>query len=100
MAWTDIRRIDPENLITPDIVRAVNALSLTASLWNHDVIEKPILYQSYWNNYRELYDTLYSINKIPLGQTKTCKSLLTQEITTAYIGMKKADFDTVLETNL
>lgn len=48
MAWLDIKEIDNKCLIGPDIIKAVNALSLTASLWNHDVIEKSILYQTYW----------------------------------------------------
>lgn len=100
MAWQGVSEIDPKNLITPDIVKAVNALSLTASLWNHDVIEKPILYQTYWNSYRELYDTLYSINDLVPGQRRTCKSLLTNEITKAYIGMKNTDLETVVSTNL
>ena len=47
MSWNNVNDIDVKNLIGPDIVKAVNALSLTASLWNHDVIEKTILYQTF-----------------------------------------------------
>ena len=53
MSWNNVNDIDVKNLIGPDIVKAVNALSLTASLWNHDVIEKTILYQTYWGSYKE-----------------------------------------------
>ena len=97
MAWQDIKEIDRNNLIGPDIVRAVNAMSLTASLWNHDVIEKSILYQSYWTPYRDLYDTLNSIDELVPGFKKTCRSLMTDEITKDYEGMKKATMSTVLQ---
>lgn len=100
MAWTDIKEIDKNNLIGPDIIRAVNAMSLTASLWNHDVIEKSILYQTYWNSYRDLYDTLNNINELVPGHKRTCRSLITNEITKAYEGMKNSDLATVTQTNL
>ncbi len=100
MAWQNIKEIDSENLIEPDIVNAVNALSLTASLWNHDVIDKNILYQSYWTSYKELYETLYNINELVPGLKKTCKSLMTNEITKAYEGMRKTDLSTVTQTTL
>jgi len=100
MAWQDIKEIDKKNLIEPDIIRAVNALSLTASLWNHDVIEKSILYQTYWNSYRDLYDTLVNIKKLVPGHKKTCRDLITNEITKAYEGMKNADLATVIQTKL
>lgn len=100
MAWQDIKEIDKDNLIGPDIVRAVNALSLTASLWNHDVIEKSILYQTYWTSYQDLYDTLNNIKELVPGHKRTCKSLMTIEITKAYEGMKSADLSTVIQTKI
>ena len=100
MAWQGISEIDDSNLIGPDIVKAVNALSLTASLWNHDVIEKSILYQTYWASYKDLYDSLNSINKLVPGHKKTCRSLLTSEITKAYEGMKNVDLSLVTNSKL
>ena len=100
MAWQDIPEIDKENLIGPDIVKAVNALSLTASLWNHDVIEKSILYQTYQTSYKDLYDTLININELVPGHKKTCRSLMTNEITKAYEGMENADLKTVTQTSI
>ncbi len=100
MAWANINEIDKNNLIGPDIIRAVNAISLTASLWNHDVIEKSILYQTYWNSYKDLYDTLVSINELVPGHKRTCRSLITNEITKAYEGMKNTDLSTVTQTKL
>ncbi|MDO7173802.1 hypothetical protein [Mariniflexile sp. AS56] len=98
MAWQNINEIDEKNLIGPDVVKAVNALSLTASLWNHDVIEKSILYQTYWTSYKDLYDTLNNINELVPGHKKTCRSLMTNEITKAYEGMKNVNLSTVTQT--
>jgi hypothetical protein len=100
MAWQGINDIDPNNLIGPDVVKAVNALSLTASLWNHDVIEKSILYQTYWGSYKDLYDKLYNLDVLVPGLKKTCKSLMTAEIKKAYKGMDEVDLKTVTQTNI
>ncbi|WP_421807416.1 hypothetical protein [Flagellimonas sp.] len=99
MAWNDVKEINPDKLVTPDIVRAVNAMSLTASLWNHDVIEKAILYQSYWNNYRKLYETLIDLDKQVPGKNETCKELVTNDIKRAYEAMKNVNLEKVI-TNL
>ncbi len=95
MAWNDIKEINPDKLITSDIVRAVNALSLTASLWNHDVIEKAVLYQSYWKNYQKLYETLVSLDKKVPGKSETCKELISSDIKKAYESMRNVDLDKV-----
>ncbi|SFR65194.1 hypothetical protein [Maribacter stanieri] len=100
MAWSDIYDIDEDNLITPHIVKAINALSLTASLWNHDVIEKPILYQSYWMPYKKLFDQIDSIDKLVPGKQEKCKDLLSRDIKKAYSGMNNTDLSKVLTTNL
>lgn len=84
MAWDGVNEIDPNSLITPDIVKAVNALTLTASLWNHDVIEKDILYQSCWEPFRDLYDTLNNCKKRVPGMDRRCNDLMTKEISRAY----------------
>lgn len=89
MAWFGVNEIDPANLITQDVVRAIGALDLTAALWNHDVIEKDILYQSYWFPYKQLYDVLNRCNAIPPDTTRTCANLITQPISLAYESMKK-----------
>lgn len=100
MAWQDVNNIDSTNIIGPDVIKAVNAMSLTASLWNHDVIEKSILYQSYWNSYRDLHDKLVNIDVLIPGHKKTCRSLITNEIKKAYKGMNETDLSAVIQTNL
>lgn len=100
MAWQGVNDIDPKNLIGPDVVKAVNALALTASLWNHDVIEKSILYQTYWGAFEEFYNKLVNLDELGPGHKKTCKSLITSEIKKAYKGMNEADLDTVIQTKI
>jgi hypothetical protein len=100
MAWQGINDVDPVDLVGPDIIKAVNALSLTATLWNHDVIEKSILYQSYWGSYKDLYDKLYNLDVLVPGLKKTCRSLMTPEIKKAYKGMDEVDLNIVTQTKL
>lgn len=100
MAWQGVNEINNDNLVGPDIVRGVNALALTASLWNHDVIEKNILYQTYWEPYKRLYEQLYFNDRLVPGHNRTCKSLITTEIQKAYEQMKKVDLDKVTQTKL
>ncbi len=100
MAWQGINHIDKDNLIGPDITRAVSALALTSSLWNHDIIDKNILYQTYWTPYKELYEEINSIDLLVPGHKRTCKSLITSEVQKAYEGMKNADLNKVAQTKL
>ena len=100
MAWQGVNEIDKNNLIGPDIIKAGNALALTSALWNHDVIEKSILYQTYWEPFRTLYDQLNGIEDLIPGHKKTCKSILTIEIRKAYDGMNKFDLNSVKQTNI
>lgn len=89
MAWRAVNEIDPNNLIGPDVNLAANALDLTSSLWNHDVMEKEILYQSYWASFRLLYETLKNCDKVVPGYTKRAKEFLSASVELAYEDMKK-----------
>lgn len=99
-AWEGVNDIDVNQPITPDIVRAANAISLTASLWNHDVIEKQILFESYWPAYREIYETLYGMNALIPGKKVSGKKLITSEITKVYEQMKSTELNKVHQTKL
>jgi hypothetical protein len=98
LAWKGVNTIDPQQLITPDVVNAVNALDLTASMWNHDILEKEILMQSYWPTFRDLYDALYTCNQMPPGIKKTCRDCITADMTRAYEEMKQRQIEGVKQT--
>jgi len=99
-SWEGVNDIDIKNPITPDIVKAANAISLTASVWNHDVIEKQILFESYWPAYKDIYDSLNSMTDIIPGKKVTGRNLLSTEITKVYDQMKQRAIGTVSQTKL
>src|SRR5262249_32273575 len=99
-AWEGVNDVDPNKPITPDIVKAANAISLTASLWNHDVIEKQILFQSYWPSYKDIYDSLNKMDQLIPGKKVTGRSLLSSEITKVYEEMKKLELGSVQQTRI
>lgn len=98
VAWQGVNSVDPAKPITPEIVKAINALTLTASLWNHDVVEKVILYQTYWTSFQELYETFQSSDVIVPGKKKQFRQLLTPEITRAYNDMRSFDVNKFPQT--
>ena len=99
-AWEGVNDIDASKPITPDIVRAANAISLTASLWNHDVIEKQILFESYWPAYRDLYDSLYGMTGLIPGKKVSGRSLVSSEMTKVYAEMRQRELGAVRQTKL
>lgn len=100
MAWQGVNNIDISNLITPDVVKAVNAISLTSLLWNHDIVEKNILYQGYSISFNTIYNTLDSSTQVVPGTAYICRSLLTPEIRKCYRSMQEFDAFNEIETNL
>lgn len=89
MAWRAVNEIDPKNLVGADVNLAANALDLTSSLWNHDVMEKEILYQSYWASVRHLYETLKNCDEVVPGYTKKGNDFISASVELAYENMKK-----------
>ena len=103
LAWSNVEEITPKNLDPVDVARATNVLDLTASLWNNDVVEKTILWQSYWEPYSQFYDVLNSPKSIitmPDGTTRTGKSFLSREIQRAYTDMEQYTLRTVRQTTI
>jgi len=102
LAWRGVNEINPNEIITPDVILAVNALDLTASIWNHDIVKKDIILQSYWRSYSELYETIYNCNELMPGLKKTCRELIRESpaISTAYESMKKIVNSQTITTNL
>ena len=90
--WEGVSRIDPENPVGPDVVKAINALEITATVWNHDIVHKVIILDSYWTEFRELYETLYDCTTPVPGLNRSGRELLRESTTieAAYESMKKA----------
>lgn len=101
MAWTGVNGLSATAPVGPDIQRAANALSLTASLWNHDIIDKVILYQSYWEAFRDLHDFLKTNANLQVpGYSKTCRDFLSPEVEKVYEDMRQKSLSGVTQTRM
>lgn len=100
-AWEPVQIVDPSRpLIGPHVRTAVNALGLTATLWNHDVVEKEVLFQNYWEPFRDLYDALNSITTLVPGYSKSARDMLSSEVRRAYREMGERELSRVKQTSL
>jgi hypothetical protein len=90
-AWEDVKDIDPANPITPNVIRAAQALELTASLWNHNIVSRDIIRQSFWDDFKMLYDKLALITTNLPKMTKSGADLLTRRIRRAHNEMNSQD---------
>ena len=89
LVWRGVNDINPSKLIAADIVAAVNALDFTAASWNHDIVKKEIIIQSYWRVFSQLYKTLDGCDELVPGKKQTCRALLEDSaISAAYDDMK------------
>ncbi len=95
-SWQDIRDINPSNPVTTDVVRAINSLELTASYWNHDIMRKDIIHQSFWDDFKSIYDKINTITSVP-GFEKSGNAMLTRRVRKAYKEMD--DYDTKKEAS-
>lgn len=87
--WKDVNDIRQEEPITGDIRNAVNALDLTASLWNFDVVKKEIIISSYWDGFSRLYGRLDRWDSLVNGLNMTGRDMLSNHIRKAYEEMKE-----------
>lgn len=100
MAWQGVSDLNPNEPVVPDVVRAAAALSLTASLWNHEIVDKVILYQNYWVMFDTLFRRLDGWEK-PVPHLKVPgKNLLSREIRKAYKEMAEFDLSKVDQSKL
>lgn len=85
--WDKVSYIDKDNIIGPDVFKAANALELTASLWNFDVLDKNMLYEIYWKEFNEFYNVFYNSDILIPGyenQNMKLKDCITINIKIAY----------------
>lgn len=101
--WAEIRDINLEKgaQIDPDIVRAVHMLELTATLWNHDIVQKEILAQGFWANFKKFYEKLNqpSIQLEHRGNI-SAQTLLSTHVQRCYEQMKAHTLEKVQQSQL
>jgi hypothetical protein len=99
-AWQNVNRFDPKNPLFSDAIRAVNALELTASLWNHDVLEKEILFQSYWKWFKEFYNVLSACQLIiPKDGRRVC-DMIAPSVSLTYRQMEDRELHSIPQTSI
>lgn len=99
-AWEGVNEIDPNKLITPDVIKAVNAIRLTSTLWNHDVVDRAILHQEYSDPFSRLYVVLSASTKTPPGHSRTCRDMLSDAIAKTYDEMRARSLKKVEQTRI
>lgn len=80
-AWRDIKDVDPQKIVTADAINAARTLELTATLWNYDIVEKEIIYQSFWDDYRAFYEKFMASDTQVPGRRKTLRELIIRPVT-------------------
>ena len=99
-AWSDVNDIHPTAPLGPDVLKALNALSLTAALWNHDVIAKDILMEMYCKDFSVLYDKIAHLHERVPGFERPPRAFLTPDINATHRDMHKCSLDGVSRTTL
>jgi hypothetical protein len=101
--WSDLNEINLDNkddVVTTHVVDAVNALSLTSALWNHDIMSKTIIYQTCWDEFKVFYDKINSSDMALPGLGRRASDLIEDEMVTAYNEMNEYGAQQVEQTNL
>lgn len=99
-AWKEINELNPTLYVVPDVINAINALSLTASIWNHDVLEKELLFQSYWEIYKSTFEKINIMADPMKGVNYAPNSKLSPDIIKAYNEMRQKENFKTFSTNL
>ncbi len=90
-SWNGVNEIDCERLIGPDVTNAVRAMTITASSWLNELVDKEIIIQNHFEDFETLYTELMSCNKVVPGFEKKalkCKDFISKEMEKAYSEMK------------
>jgi hypothetical protein len=72
---SELDQIDPKEPVTPDIVRAVNALELVALCCEGGIIDPDLVRRTFRQTYIDLYEQIEQVTDVP-GLNKGGKKLL------------------------
>lgn len=78
--WThmsSLNEINPNQPITPDIVKAVNTLELVALCCEGDMVDTRVIKRTFATEYLKLYNQIEGCSDVP-GLNKTGKNLLSE----------------------
>lgn len=88
--WDEICEIDCNNIVIPDLVKATDAMKLTATAWNDNIIDKNIILANHYDDFKTLYNQISTCENTVEGyNNKKCKDFINYRIKNAYIAMQK-----------
>ena len=90
-SWEGVNEIDPERLIGPDVTRAARAMTITASSWLNNLVDKKVIIQNHFEDFELLYNAMVSCKHIVPGFEKRktiCKDFISEEMKKTYEEMK------------
>ena len=73
----ELKHINPQNPVGPDVLKAMNALELVALCCEAGIIDPDIVRRTFRQTYVELYDQIDQVANVP-GLSKTGKKLITE----------------------
>lgn len=79
LVWKDANHIDCDQLITPDVLRAVEALETTATIWEFEPLNRPLITR-YKDSFMTLVKELLSCNAVPPGLETRCDQMVAQRV--------------------
>ena len=73
---SNLREIDSENPITPDVIKAINTLELIAVLCRNEIIDEKIIKQTFKNQFKKHYKNIKDCGNLPGFKNKTGQDLI------------------------
>ena len=86
-SWNGVNEIDCNRLIGPDVTKAARAMAIRASSWIHGFVDKKIIIENHFDDFKTLYNELILCDKIVPGfenKGLKCKDVISKEIKKAY----------------
>lgn len=90
-SWDGVNEIDCDQLIGPDVTNASRAMTITASSWLNQLVEKKIIIENHFDDFENLITTMERCDKVVPGFEKKgvkCKDFVSAEMKNAYRQMK------------
>ena len=72
---SELDQVDPKDPVTPDIMKAVNALELVALCCEGSIVDRDLVRRTFRQSYIDLYDQIEQVIEVP-GLDKSGKKLL------------------------
>ena len=85
--WQGVFRIGQLKPITPHVIKALDALAVTARRWNEDGPQRALIVSHHMGDYIEVYESIKACKEFAPGTEEKVKETVTPDMRRAYIGM-------------